>query len=104
VARFDVYANPDPSERKLVPYFLDLQNEFLEGLDTRVVVPLRATQTVKERLRNLHPELEVEGRKVVMDTPAVAAVPATELRRPIGNLQAQRLPIQDALDTLSGSY
>jgi toxin CcdB len=104
VARFDVYANPDTSERKLVPYFLDLQNEFLEGLDTRVVVPLRAAQSVKARLRNLHPEVEVEGRKVVMDTPALAAIPATELRRAVANLHDQGLIIQDALDTLFGSY
>ena len=104
MARFDVYGNPDPAERKSIPYFLDLQNPFLEGLETRVVVPLRTPQASRGRLRNLHPELEVEGKTVIMDTAAIAAIPIGELRRPLGNLVDQQLLIQDALDTLFGSY
>ncbi len=104
VARFDVYGNPDPVERKLVPYFLDLQNDFIDGLDTRVAVPLRASHAFKVRLRDLHPQLEVEGNKVIMDTPALAAIPVRELRRPVANLAAQRLAIQNALDTLFGAW
>jgi toxin CcdB len=104
VARFDVYGNPDPAERKSIPYFLDLQNEFLEGLETRVVVPLRTPQTFRGRLRNLHPELEVEGKAVIMDTAAIASIPIGELRRPVASAAGQRLLIQDALDTLFGAY
>lgn len=104
MARFDVYGNPDAAERKLIPFFLDIQNGFLEGLDTHVVVPLRAAHGFRRRLRNLHPEFEVQGQAVVMDTPAIAAIPVTELRRPLANLADQRLLIQDALDTLFGSY
>ena len=104
MARFDVYGNPDPAERKSIPYFLDLQNDFLDGLETRVVVPLWAPQALKGRLRNLHPELQVEGKTVIMDTAAIAAIPRGELRRPLASLGGQRLLIQDALDTLFGSY
>lgn len=104
MARFDVYANPDPAERKAIPYFLDLQNEFLDGLETRVAAPLWLAHGFQKRLRNLHPELTVDGRTLIMDTPAIAALPITELRRPVANLASQRLLIQDALDTLFGSY
>jgi toxin CcdB len=104
VARFDVYGNPDPAERKAIPFFLDLQNEFLDGLETRVMVPLWSAQAFKGRLRNLHPEFEVDGKRVVMDTSAIAALPVGELRRPLASLAGQRLLIQDALDTLFGSY
>ena len=104
MARFDVYGNPDAAERKTIPYFLDLQNQFLQGLDTRVVVPLRLPQAFRGRLRNLHPELRVEGKPVIMDTAAIAAIPTGELRRPLGNLSDQQLLIQDALDTLFGSH
>ena len=104
MARFDVYANPDPAERKLVPYFLDLQNQFLDGLETRVAAPLFAPHGLQKRLRNLHPELTVDGKTVIMDTPAIAALPITELRRPVANLADQQIVIQDALDTLFGSY
>ena len=104
MARFDVYGNPDPAERKVIPYFLDLQNDFLEGLETRVVVPLRTPQSFRARLRNLHPELQVEGKMVVMDTPAIASIPVGDLRRPVASAADQRLLIQDALDTLFGAY
>ena len=103
MARFDVYANPDAAERRLIPYFLDLQNGFLEGLETRVAAPLWAASAFHARLRNLHPELTVEGKKVVMDAAAIAAIPIADLRRPVANLADQRLAIQDALDTLFGS-
>jgi toxin CcdB len=104
LARFDVYANPDPAERKLIPYLLDLQNDFLDGLETRVAAPLWASQAFPSRVRHLHPELTVEGKKFIMDTSALAAIPIAELRRAVTNLADQQLQIQDALDTLFGSH
>jgi toxin CcdB len=104
LARFDVYANPDPADRKLIPYLLDVQNDFLDALDTRVVVPLWAGAALAARTRRLNVELEVAGKKVVMDTASLGAIPGQELRKPVANLAANRLAIQDALDTLFGSY
>ena len=40
MARFDVYANPASSDRSNIPYFLDVQSDFLAQIETRVVVPL----------------------------------------------------------------
>ena len=44
MARFDVFANPDASERRHTPYLIDVQNEFIDALTTRVVIPLRRSQ------------------------------------------------------------
>jgi toxin CcdB len=104
VARFDVYANPDADERKLVPYLLDVQNDFLGKMETRVVVPLWATANFGQPLRDLNPELSVEQRAVVMDTAGIGTIPSTELRRAVANLGNQQLDIMNALDTLFGSY
>ncbi|MBC5766944.1 CcdB family protein [Ramlibacter albus] len=104
MARYDVYANPDTAERKFVPFYLDVQNDFLEGMDTRVVVPLWSPAALHRRLRGLNPELSVDGKKVVMDPAAIGAVPMADLRRPVDNLASQQLEIQDALDTLLGGY
>jgi hypothetical protein len=41
MSRFDVHANPDVGERKHTPYLVDVQNDFIDGLATRVVIPLR---------------------------------------------------------------
>lgn len=102
--RFDVYVNPDAAERKFVPCFLDIQNDFLEGLDTRVVVPLWSPAAFKQSVRNLNPLLQVDERQYIMDTAAIGAIPMADLRRPIANIASQQLAIQDALDTLFGSY
>jgi toxin CcdB len=104
MARFDVYANPDSSERDTVPYYLDVQNNFLDAIQTTVVIPLHFAHRLEVRVRNLNPVFEVKGKIVVMNTAAIGAVPASELRRPVGNLAAQQLEITDALDTLFGGY
>ena len=41
MARFDVFANPSVAERKHTPYFVDVQNDYIDALATRVVIPLR---------------------------------------------------------------
>ena len=104
MARFDVYANPDAAERKQIPYMLDVQNDCLRGRESRVAVPLWNASFFPLRAKGLNPELEVAGKKVVMDTAALGAVPTSELRRPVANLAREQLLIQVALDDLFGSY
>lgn len=104
MARFDVYANPDKADRKWVPFVLDIQNDHLLGLETRVVVPLWTPEALPLKVGRLNPELQVDGRKVVMDSASLGAIPTAELRRPVVNLEDHRREIQDALDTLFGSY
>ncbi len=104
MARFDVYANPDAQERKLVPYFLDVQNEFLDVMDTRVVIPLWHAQHFRKRLRDLNPELLIEQRTVILDTAAIGTIPTGDLRRPVCNASTHQLDIVNALDALFGSY
>jgi len=104
MARFDVYAHPDPTSRKTTPFLLDVQNEFIHGLDTRVVIPMRAVSRVRAPLRDLHPVFEVQGSRVILDTPALAAFPSRELSKYVANLGNQRAEIVAALDSLFGSY
>ncbi len=104
MARFDVYLNPDSEYRTAIPFMLDVQSNFLEGLETRVVVPLYARSRFSARVRNLNPELDVTGKPVVMDTASIGAVPIGDLRRSVANLADRQLDIQDALDTLFAGY
>ena len=104
MARFDVYANPDTSERKQTPYLVDLQNDYIDALTTRVVIPLRREAAFGPKARNLNPCLVVGGDNMVLDTAAMGAVPVTELRKPIANLRQDSASIQEALDTLFGAY
>ena len=103
MARFDVYANPDRHERNSIPYFLDVQNTFIE-VGTRVVIPLHAATVFRGAVRDLNPELRVQGKLVILNTAALGAVPATELRQPVVNFTEHQALIQGALDTLFGGY
>ena len=81
MARFDVYANPDRTERKPIPFLLDVQSDHIKGLQTRIVMPLWIRQALSPGLDNLNPEFEIAGQQVVMDTPALGAAPATALQK-----------------------
>jgi toxin CcdB len=104
MARFDVYQHPDPSERKWIPYLLDVQNSFLDLIETRVVVPLQTPSSLSASVRNLNPQFSIQGQLVIMNTAALMAIAAFELKRPVDNLAAQQMNIQDAMDTLFGGY
>jgi toxin CcdB len=104
MSRFDVYANPTVGERKHTPYILDVQNDYIDHLDSRVVIPLRREAAFGPRARDLHPLLEVNGEPVVLDASAIGAVPLSELRKQVAQLREARESGQLALDTLFGAY
>lgn len=101
MARHDVYLNESAPSRKRFPYFLVVQSNLLEGLATTVIVPLGKPGVVEGKLaQTLTPRLDVDGESLVMYTPELAAVPATVLRKRIGNVDDQRDAILRALDFL----
>jgi toxin CcdB len=104
VPRYDLYANPVAAERRHTPYLLDVQNEFIDGLATRVVIPLRTAATFGPRARDLNPLLQAQGAELVLDTAALGAIPLAELRKPLDNLRPQQATIAEALDALFGAY
>lgn len=104
MARFDVYRHPDAAQRATTPFLLDVQNKYISGLQTRVVLPLRRAERVTIPLRDLNPALEIDGVAVILDTAAIAAVPLSLLKNPMANLRAQADLVTNALDALFGAY
>ena len=103
MARYDIYANPEPGERRHTPYLLDVQNDYISALASRVVVPLRKQTAFGPPARDLNPVLSVDQEAVVLDTAALGAVPLALLKSPVGSLRPDREAIQEALDTLFGA-
>lgn len=53
MARFDVYPQPDPGANRSKPCLLEVQNEFIAYIGTRVLVPLLRATLFKPRLRDI---------------------------------------------------
>ena len=99
MAQFDVYRNANPATRSRVPFLLDLQTDLLDSLATRVVVPLCKPEVIGGKAaERLNPQLEVEGRRLVMLTQELAGVPRKALGELAGNLASERGQIIAALD------
>nr|CRY94167.1 hypothetical protein [uncultured prokaryote] len=93
MARFDVYARPGGAG-----YVLDVQADILNGLNTRIVVPLLPLSEAPMPAKRLNPVFEIEAEPHVMVTQFLAAVPRTLLRSPVANLGEQDSEIMAALD------
>lgn len=98
---FDVYRNESPRTGRRFPYFLVVQSELLTQLSTCVVIPVGLASVLAGHLaKSLTPELQVEGKRYVMYTPEIGAVPGAVLRKHITNLENQSDIILRALDFL----
>ena len=101
VRRFDVFRNPSVASTKKMPYFLVVQSDLLDELDTCVVLPLARVQAAKgSAAARLNPQFEIENIAVVQLTQLIAAVPVDSLRKHVVNLESQREAILRALDFL----
>lgn len=101
MAQFMVCRNKKPQTRSAIPFLLDVQNDLLDGLETRVVVPLCPISMMKGRiLRTLTPVLEIEGERFVMLTPQMAGIPKSELGAPVTRIEQHRFEIISAIDFL----
>jgi toxin CcdB len=93
MARFDVYASPSgPS------YILDVQADVLNGLNTRIVVPLLPLSHAPVPAKRLNPVFEIGSEPHVMVTQFMAAIPRSLLRGPVTSLADQDSHIMTALD------
>lgn len=101
MARFDVYANPG-SHAAATPYLLDVQSDLLDGLGSRMVIPLRRLACFpKVKLpARLSPVITVDGQDFLLETPKMGAVPQRILKIPVASLAHEQTRITAALDFL----
>jgi toxin CcdB len=102
--RFDVYQNPIAEQRRAVPYWLDVQSDLVDALQTRIVVPLRIREDERLASHRLNPCFEIEQHLVYAETQNLAAVPRRLLKKRVTSLQAHHAELEDALDFLFRGY
>jgi toxin CcdB len=105
MARFDVYQNSGPLATS-TPYLLDVQSALLDGLDTRIVIPLRRVDQFPavNFAKDLTPIFDIEGVSCFLETPKLAAVPTRLLKNHVMSLSDQQSLISNALDRLFHGY
>jgi toxin CcdB len=105
MARFDVYPNPG-AHANTTPYLLDVQTDLLDGLDSRMVIPLRSLEHfAKVKLpTRLTPVLQVKGKDYLLETPKMGAVPQRILKTALASLANEQDQITGALDFLFQGY
>ena len=100
MAQFDVYLNPNPDTRKIIPYLLDVQADLLDTLATRVVAPLVVAEKMEQAAQQLNPQFKVKGVAVVMSTAELAGITNRSLGEKVASLKTKRDEIIAALDLL----
>jgi len=101
MAQFTVYQNKNPQSKKAVPLLLDIQSNFLDSLQTTVVVPLTKLDTNKDKvLAQLTPTFTIEGIDYLMLTPQLAGIQRKELGKAVADVEFARADIINALDFL----
>lgn len=95
MARFDLY-----KAAGLAEYYLDIQADFHSHLATRMVVPVVAARKAGHWPKDLLVTLTISGKSYQAVIPMMAAIPKSELRKPVGNVAKQSHEITAAIDFL----
>jgi len=99
MAKHDVYPNPNGSG-----YLLNVQADLLDGMNTRIVVPLLPMKDAPTPAKDLNPIFNIENNQVVMVTQFLAAVPVSILSNSSANISEQYTEITRALDMAFQGY
>lgn len=98
--QFDVYENIDQDTKKLYPYFVDIQTNLLDTLNSRVVIPLTPVDVNKEYPRNLCPMISIGKKDFALLSHQITSVPIGLLKRKAVSAKDRRLDIVSAIDFL----
>ena len=96
--QLEVFANPLIHARTAYPYVVVLQSDVTALGRERIVAFLAPHTQVGNVIGRLMPIVTLDKRSFVVLMPSITNVTAEELRDPVGNLQAFRQSIIDAID------
>jgi toxin CcdB len=101
MSQFDLYINIDTDSKTAYPYFVDVQNELLDTLNSRLVIPLtKLTDRSQVFPSGLCPVITVEEQELVLLTHQMTSVPITFLKHKYGSIVEFRTEIISAIDFL----
>lgn len=99
MSRFQLYAGMGQAE-----YVIDLQSDFLNRYNTRIVAPVISEAEYDGAAAGLNPVIEFEGNPHVVMTHLLSAVPAAALNKSIADYSSEGERFTRALDLLFQGY
>ncbi len=95
MAQFDVYKNLNHKTNEEVPFLLDIQNDILKNLQTRVVVPLVLNM---KPAKILNPQFKINNLTLTMSTAELAGISKENLGSTVCSVEDRRDEIISAVD------
>lgn len=101
MSQFSLYKNNDKNTATAYPYFVDVQSELLDTLNTRLVIPLTPIERLDKKVpSHLCPIIHINEGEFVILTQQMASVPSKILQESINDLSPFRDEIIAAIDFL----
>ena len=99
MSQFDVYANANTRTKSLYPLLVDVQNDVLDLLQSRLVIPLSPkNRNEKSYPKNVCPILTLDGQDYFLLTHLMTSVSIQILSEHICSIKPQRDEIVAAID------
>lgn len=99
--QFSLYSNENKNSKKAYPYFVDVQSDLLEELNSRIVIPLSSQETLNNiNVNKLCPVIKINEAAFVLLTHQMTTVPRSILKKKITTLEQYRYDILGAIDLL----
>jgi len=99
--QFTLYQNENKRSKKAYPYFVDVQCDLLADLNSRIVIPLSAQETLNNlNAKKLCPIVEIDEGVFVLLTHQMTSVPYSTLKKEVTSLENYRSDILGAIDLL----
>ncbi len=98
--QFDIFVNPIPDLRRVLPYVVVLQSDLAETRNDRIVAFVARTAELKAIPTKLMPVVEFAEERWAVMLPTLTNIPRTLLRRSAGNIGEARDKITLGIDLL----
>jgi toxin CcdB len=101
MSQFYVHTNANPLTKDRYPFLLDLQNNILDSLETRLVVPLMLFSKYESKpIKELMPLVVINKKEYIVLIPMQAGINKKHLGQFVIDLTTKRQEIISAIDFL----
>ena len=101
MSQFTLYRNENKNTKKTYPFFVNVQSDLLDELNSRIVIPLSPYEALDNKnVKKLCPIIELDEGNFVLLAHQITSVPNSLLKKEVTSLEKHRYEILAAVDLL----